>query len=188
MKLQENKRTILEHALEKDEHHGRLRGVGSQLTKTTYFRVPRGKNSNASLVDRREWMKEKEKNAEQELRIARLEAAIFKTDACDVDIDEKGSWSVISKPHFKDEKLHEQEDITKPDLDEVDMLDPDVQLLDKKAYLQVYMVLLLYMPFELLNFKIIVLEVKLFDCNGNLLRFLKSKLVTNYSFLTCRVS
>lgn len=40
----QEKCTILETALEKEEHRGRLRVIGEYVTPKAYFNVPRGKS------------------------------------------------------------------------------------------------------------------------------------------------
>ncbi|XP_057775356.1 uncharacterized protein LOC130994326 [Salvia miltiorrhiza] len=126
--------TLLESALEKEEHRGRLRGIGGQVSKTMYFKIPRGKRCNINVCSQQELNEEKKKNAERDARIAKLEAYVYKTGVDDIDIDEKGSCSVQNenqtlKPVFND--IVEDNDI------DVKLLDDDDIYLGKFVELSV---------------------------------------------------
>lgn len=138
-----SKGTILEHALGKEEHPGRVRGVGCDMTQTSYFKVHRGKKIDPEIYRRHEeeLMAEKKKNAEQDKllvdqreRIARLEAFVYKGKTPDDDFEQKGSCSVKKRSENLSDDIDE---VMKLGDDDVNLMDTDVQLLDEKEMLQV---------------------------------------------------
>lgn len=125
--------TILENALGKEEHPGRVRGVGSDMTQSSYFKVFRGKKiqSELSISEREEFQAEKRKNAEQDERIAKLEAIVCKLAATCDDVDHRGSYSV----KMKSENLHD--DVVKLGDDDMNVQDMDINIIEPNDMLQV---------------------------------------------------
>lgn len=80
----QEKGTILSIALEKEEHRGRLRGVGEYVTPKAYFNVPRGmsriaaEQEKALMAAAKKEAEREKKEAERDARIAKLEAAVYK--------------------------------------------------------------------------------------------------------------
>ncbi|XP_073051647.1 uncharacterized protein [Primulina eburnea] len=112
LKIEGPKDGILTKALETEEHAGRVRGIGGHITPTIYFNVGRNwKGSDVSTEHKRELMEAKKKISEQDARIKKLEAIMYKNGACDMSIDDKGSCS---------EKLNQ--------MNESDMKHDDVEL------------------------------------------------------------
>ncbi|XP_073034989.1 uncharacterized protein [Primulina eburnea] len=91
LKIEGAKDGILTKALETEEHAGRVRGIGGHITPTIYFNG--GRNWKGS-EHKRELMEAKKKISEQDARIKKLEAIMYKSGACDMSIDDKGSCSV----------------------------------------------------------------------------------------------
>lgn len=76
-----------------------MRGIGGHITPTIYFNVGRTwKGSDVAkevmTEHKRELMEAKKKISEQDARIKKLEAIVYKIGACDMSIDDKGSCSV----------------------------------------------------------------------------------------------
>ncbi|XP_073015671.1 uncharacterized protein [Primulina eburnea] len=95
LKIEGPKNGILTKTLETEEHAGRVRGIGGHITPTIYFNVGRNwKGSDVSTEHKRELMEAKKKISEQDARIKKLEAIMYKNGACDMSIDDKGSCSV----------------------------------------------------------------------------------------------
>lgn len=133
--LKVSKGTILENVLGKREHPGRVRGVGCDMTQTSYFKVYRGNKLNSELCSRQHLDPNAEEREQQrDERIARLEAAVFKNHPHDAHIEQKGSCSVKMK---SENEMADIDDATNLGEDDVNDFDEDVQLLDKNDALQV---------------------------------------------------
>lgn len=94
LKLQGVKQDVLTIALNSQEHPGRVRAVGSHVTPTVYFNVPKGKALQNELL-----LAQQQELIETKARLAKLEAAVFKMSAS-VETDEKGSCSAAKSEHF----------------------------------------------------------------------------------------
>lgn len=130
-----SKGTILENVLGKEEHSGRVRGVGSDLNQTSYFKSYRGNKMLSEICSRQqeELMAERKRNVEQDQRIAKLEAIVFKREEQNLEVTKKGSCSV----KIKTEETRDVEVDARLGDDDVDMFDTDVKILDKNEILQV---------------------------------------------------
>ena len=87
------KEDVLTVALMSKEHDGRVRAVGSHVTPTVYFNIPKDKagKMNIFLAQQQELM-------EAKARIEKLKAAVIKLSAKEeVVTDDKGSCSVKSE-------------------------------------------------------------------------------------------
>ncbi|XP_073057676.1 uncharacterized protein [Primulina eburnea] len=98
LEIKETKKDILTKALNSDEHGGRVRAVGGHITPTLYFNV--GRSWKTEDVDRKLMIEQKKDLIEarkliqeQDTRIQKLEAIIYKIGAWDSEIDDKGSCS-----------------------------------------------------------------------------------------------
>ncbi|XP_073281383.1 uncharacterized protein [Primulina huaijiensis] len=138
------KKDILTKALNSDEHGGRVRAVGGHITPTLYFNV--GRSWKIEDVDR-ELMIEQKKELiearkliqEQDTRIQKLEAIVYKKGAWDCEIDEKGSCSVkfhqVNENEMKIDKFF-------PNYE--DLNDVEMKVVEKSVALQVFNLLWLY--------------------------------------------
>ncbi|XP_075482687.1 uncharacterized protein LOC142522962 isoform X1 [Primulina tabacum] len=112
LKIEGPKDGILTKALETEEHAGRVRGIGGHITPTIYFNVGRNWKGSDVVKDvstehKRELMEAKKKISEQDVRIKKLEAIMYKSGACDMSIDEKGSCSVKLNQMNESEMKHD---------------------------------------------------------------------------------
>ena len=108
------------------EHHGRVRAVGSHVTPTVYFNVPKGKGVKIEFrVQQEEFLAQKEELMETKARLQKLEALVHKMTASPLDVTEdKGSCSAKmshpvkfsfvepAKQLFNEEKTDDDEDVT----------------------------------------------------------------------------
>ena len=112
LKLKGVKEDVLTMALNKKEHGGRVRAIGSYVTPTVYFNLPAEGNYELTnelfLAQQKELIQALTKNAEQDKRIEKLEAAVFKLGANVVDTDEKGSCSVKPDPSLNETEIRIQ--------------------------------------------------------------------------------
>lgn len=81
-----------------------MRGIGGHITPTMYFSVGRVSADVAQDLmneHKRELMEAKKQISEQDARILKLEAMVYKKGLSDMSIDDKGSCSV--KEHHTNE-------------------------------------------------------------------------------------
>ena len=129
------KEDVLTVALMSKEHPGRVRAVGSHITPTVYFTIPKQKGCNVQI-----FLAQQDELMETKARLQKLEDAVFKTNAQAVDTEERGSCSVKSEHNVKISIVEPARNLLreeKPDNDD------DVQLVDTLDALQVYLETLL---------------------------------------------
>ena len=123
------KEDVLTVALMSKEHHGRVRAVGSHVTPTVYFSLPKAKADKVDI-----FLSQQEELMETKARLQKLEAAVFKTSASPVDTDEKGSCSAKSEHPVKFSYAEPPKQLFSEEKD-----DEDVLLVDTIDALQVYL-------------------------------------------------
>ena len=131
------KEDVLTVALMSKEHPGRVRAVGSHITPTVYFTIPKQKGCNVQI-----FLAQQDELMETKETIQELEDAVFKMNAQAVDMNERGSCSVKSEHNVKISYAEPARNLSrerKPDKDD----DDDVQLVDTLDALQVYLETLL---------------------------------------------
>ncbi|XP_042430599.1 uncharacterized protein LOC122017137 isoform X2 [Zingiber officinale] len=135
LEINGTKEDILTKALNSREHGGRVRVVGGHITPTLFFNVSRWKtddlNREIMIEQKRELVEARKLIQEQDTRIQKLEAIVYKKGAWSSDIDDKGSCSV-KLPQQNDNKL--KTDKTFPSYEEFN--DVEMQVVDKEVALQ----------------------------------------------------
>ncbi|XP_073041868.1 uncharacterized protein [Primulina eburnea] len=136
LEIKETKKDILTKALNSDEHGGRVRAVGGHITPTLYFNV--GRSWKTEDVDRKLMIEQKKELIEarkliqeQDTRIQKLQAIVYKKGSWDSEIDDKGSCSV---------KLHQVNEnemkIDKCFPSYEDLNDVEIKVVEKSVALQ----------------------------------------------------
>ena len=130
---------ILTKALNSNEHGGRVRGIGANVTPSSFFKLARGKvqiDKAAYESQQKEFKEAKAMLSYQGDRLEKLEAMVLKLSGREFDSEEKGSCSV--KPQCLIDIKPEVERHTRlsnEGLEEHD--DDDVKVIEKDSALQV---------------------------------------------------
>ena len=127
------KEDVLTLALDSKEHPGRVRAVGSHVTPTVYFNVPKAKSLQTDLLiaQQRKLMDRRVEKLDR--RVEQLEATIVKMSASVVGTDEKGSCSAKEEPSVKFAEIQCASYLS----NEKNSDDDDVMLVDTVDILQV---------------------------------------------------
>ncbi|XP_075505419.1 uncharacterized protein LOC142542585 [Primulina tabacum] len=144
LEIKETKKDIFTKALNSDEHGGRVRAVGGHITPTLYFNV--GRSWKTEDVERKLMIEQKKELIEatkliqeQDTRIQKLEAIVYKKGAWDSEIDDKGSCSVklhqVNENEMKIDKFFPSYE---------DLNDVEMKVVEKCVALQIYNLLWLY--------------------------------------------
>ncbi|XP_073151032.1 uncharacterized protein [Henckelia pumila] len=130
------KEDILTKALDSGERGGHVRAIGGHITPTLYFNVGRiwrndGVDRDLMIEQKNESIEVKKLISEQDERIKKLEAIVYKKGGCDSEIDDKGSCSVKLQ-HLNENQLK----VEKSFHSDVDLDHVDIQIVDKSTALQ----------------------------------------------------